>query len=75
MSSFQMIDENTVTTKGNFGGVYTVQRKGDKFLVWCINASSMAYNRGFARIRTFASLTEVEAAYKGLRGVSGAFQA
>lgn len=75
MNTFQIIDQDTVTTQGNFGAVYTVQRKGGEFLVWCVNASSMAYRRGFPVTKKFASAAEVEKAYKGLRGVSGAFEA
>ena len=76
MSSFQIIDTNTVTASGAFGSEYTIARRPEGgFRVWCVNASSQAYRRGFPTPRDFSSLQEVEAAYKGLRGVSGAFLA
>ncbi len=73
MASFQIIDDNTVTTTGAFGAEYTVTRRPEGFRVRCVNASSHAYRRGYVTPRDFATLAEVEAAYRGLRGVSGAF--
>lgn len=69
---FQIIDSNTVTTTTR-GSDYTVIRKGEYFYVWCVNASSRAYRRGFPVPRMFKTLAEVEQAYKGLHGVAGAF--
>jgi hypothetical protein len=72
MSTFQIIDSNTVKTQAR-GAEYTVMRYQGGFRVYCVNASSMAYRQGYPVGRQFPSLAEVEAAYKGLRGVSGAF--
>jgi hypothetical protein len=69
---FQIIDSNTVKTIAR-GSEYTVIRFGDEFHVYCVNASSRAYRRGHPVGRQFATLAEVEKAYKGLQGVAGAF--
>lgn len=69
---FEIINADEVRlTKGTTE--YTVLRKPDGFRVYCVNASSRAYRRGIPAGRHFVTLDEVEAAYKGLRGVSGAF--
>jgi hypothetical protein len=68
------INGNTVTA--NIGGaVYTVQRRADGFRAWCVNASSRAYNRGFARTHNFATAAEVEAKYKRLPGIAAVLTA
>lgn len=72
MNAFQIVDMNTVTTNAR-GSRYTVTRIQGGFRVYCVNASSRAYNRGFPIGREFETLAQVEAAYKGLQGVSGAF--
>lgn len=69
---FQIIDSNTVTTQAR-GSEYTVIRNTEGFRVYCVNASSKAYRRGFPVGRHFPTIGGVEAAYKGLRGISGAF--
>ena len=72
MSSFQMIDSNTVQATVR-GTEYTVVRRQYGFRVYVVNAMVRAYRNGYAIGKDFASLAAVEAAYKGLRGVAGAF--
>lgn len=74
MSTYKIIDADTVTTSGSFGAEYTVTRHGSSFRVYVVNAMVKAYSRGFAVGRDFETLAEVEKAYKGLRGVAGAFE-
>lgn len=50
--------------------VYTVERRADGFRAWCVNASSRAWSRGFARTHTFATAAAVEAKYKRLAGIA-----
>jgi hypothetical protein len=50
--------------------VYTVERRADGFRAWCVNASSIAWSRGFARTHTFRTAAEVEAKYKRLAGIA-----
>jgi len=73
MNAFQILDANTVTIQAR-GSEYTVMRHNGGFRVYCVNASSLAYRRGFPVGRQFATLAAVEQAYKGLRGVTGAFE-
>jgi hypothetical protein len=57
------------------GAVYTIERRADGFRAWCVNASSRAYNRGFAKVHTFATPEAVEAKYKRLPGVAAVLKA
>lgn len=72
MPSFQIISENEVRTEAR-GAEYTVLRCFGGFRVFCVNASSRAYRRGYPVGRQFSTLDDVEQAYKGLQGISGAF--
>lgn len=75
MASFQIINPDTATTEAR-GTEYTVTRRPDgSFRVFVVNAMVKAYRRGLATGRDFATLAEVENAYKGLQGISGAFEA
>jgi len=73
MSTFQISNNGSTVTTEARGATYMVHRMRGQYHVYCINASSRAYRRGFPVGRVFATLAEVEAAYKGLAGVSAAF--
>jgi hypothetical protein len=73
MLQFQIINAKTVTARSR-GTDYAVTRRPEGgFRVYVVNAMVRACRKGYAIGRDFISLAEVEAAYKGLRGVSGAF--
>lgn len=57
------------------GAEYVVQRRADGYRAWCVNASSRAWNRGFARTHEFKTAAEVEAKYKRLPGIAAVLQA
>lgn len=70
MNAIQMTADNSFSLVAR-GCRMTLRKENDgRWVMYTVNAMVMAYNRGFATPKYFATLEDVERRYKTWRGIA-----